>query len=66
MREAVGRLKARRKGGVETGETWGDKAREWAERNRGDKDVEGREEGEEEREEGNRAGGKGKRRKTAA
>ena len=66
MREAVGRLKARRKGGVETGETWGDKAREWAERNRGDKDVEGREEGEEEREEGNRAGGKGKRRKTGA
>jgi DNA excision repair protein ERCC-5 len=34
MREAVGRLKARRKGAVETGETWADKAREWAGRER--------------------------------
>lgn len=48
MREAVGRLKARKRGALETGETWADKAREWAgrDRERRRKDGEGEGEGE--------------------
>lgn len=63
MREAVGKLKARKKGaaGVQTGETWGDKARKWAEK------EEGREKDKEEDDEGHDEGdGSGKRRKVRA
>ena len=68
MREAVGKLKARKKGAVQTGETWADKAREWAgkEKER-EREKDGEEDGEGEAEGGEiiskKAKSSGKRRK---